>query len=88
MGAGFVPEVLDSGLLDEVIAVSDAQALDMAKRLMREEGIVCGISSGAIVHAAVEIAGRQGAEGNLVVCIISDTGERYLSTDLFACKPS
>ncbi|MFO7717777.1 MAG: cysteine synthase A [Desulfohalobium sp.] len=83
IGAGFVPQVLDTRMLDDVVPVSDAEALDMARRLMREEGIACGISSGAIVHAAVEIARRKDSTGTLAVCIICDTAERYLSTELF-----
>ncbi|ACV68672.1 cysteine synthase A [Desulfohalobium retbaense] len=84
IGAGFVPEVLDRTVIDEIVPVSDAAALQMARRLMREEGILCGISSGAIVHAAVEIAKRAASRDTLLVCIICDTGERYLSTELFA----
>lgn len=83
IGAGFVPEVLETAVLDEVVPVSDAVALDMARRLMREEGIACGISSGAIVHAAVKAAQREDSPDALVVCIICDTAERYLSTELF-----
>lgn len=83
IGAGFVPEILDRGLIDEVYTVTNEQAFSMARRLIMEEGILCGISSGAIVHAAVDIAKRKENTGKLIVCIICDTGERYLSTDLF-----
>ena len=83
IGAGFVPEVLDVGVIDEVVRVTNDQAFAMAKRLMREEGIVCGISSGAIAHAAVEIGKRPENAGKLIVFIVCDTGERYLSTPLF-----
>jgi len=83
IGAGFVPGVLDTELLDEVVRVTNDQALTMARRLLREEGILCGISSGANCHAAVELAGRPENEGKLIVFIVCDTGERYLSTALF-----
>ena len=84
IGAGFVPDVLDQKLLDEVITVSNDDAFAMARRLAKEEGILCGISSGANVHAAVAYAGRPENAGKLVVAIIPSFGERYLNTDLFA----
>ena len=83
IGAGFVPEVLDRSLLDEIFPVPNEAALTMARRLMREEGILCGISSGANAYAAVEIAKRPENAGKIVVFVICDTGERYLSTPLF-----
>lgn len=83
IGAGFVPEVMDLGLMTEVFRVTDSQALDMARRLLKEEGVLCGISSGANCHAAVELARRPENAGKLIVFIICDTGERYLSTPLF-----
>ena len=83
IGAGFVPEVLRRELLDEVLRVTNQQALDMARRMLREEGVLCGISSGAICHAAVELAKRPENQGKLIVFIVCDTGERYLSTPLF-----
>jgi cysteine synthase A len=83
IGAGFVPEVLDRNLLDEVFPVTNDEAMIMARRLMREEGILCGISSGANAHAAVEIAKRPENAGKVVVFVVCDTGERYLSTPLF-----
>ncbi|MGD9608145.1 MAG: cysteine synthase A [Desulfovibrionaceae bacterium] len=83
IGAGFVPEVLDVSLLDEVFPVQNEAALRTARRLLREEGILCGISSGANAYAAVEIAKRPENEGKVVVFVVCDTGERYLSTPLF-----
>lgn len=83
IGAGFVPEVLKLDSFDEVFRVTNDQALVMARRLMREEGILCGISSGAIAHAAVELAKRPENKGKRIVFIVCDTGERYLSTALF-----
>ncbi len=84
IGAGFVPEVLDMGLVDEVFPVRNEDALGTARRLMREEGVLCGISSGANAFAAIEIAKRPENAGKLVVFVVCDTGERYLSTPLFA----
>ena len=83
IGAGFVPEILQTDLVDEVFPVSNDQAFSMAKRLIAEEGILCGISSGAIAHAAIEIARREENAGKLIVFIVCDTAERYLSTELF-----
>jgi cysteine synthase A len=83
IGAGFVPEVLNTEIIDEVVRVSDDQAFAMARRLTKEEGLLCGISSGAAAHAAVEIAQRPGNQGQLIVVILPDTGERYLSGSLF-----
>jgi cysteine synthase A len=84
IGAGFVPDVLDTKLLDEIIQVENDASFAMARRLAAEEGILCGISSGANVHAAIEYAKRPENEGKLVVTIIPSFGERYLNTDLFA----
>jgi cysteine synthase A len=84
IGAGFVPEVLDTKLLDGVITVADAASFEMARRLAQEEGILCGISSGANVVAALEYARRPENAGKLIVAIIPSFGERYLNTDLFA----
>ncbi len=83
IGAGFVPTVLNTGIIDRIVKVSNADAFTMGRRLAREEGILCGISSGAAVHAAVEVAREEEAEGHLIVVVLPDTGERYLSTPLF-----
>lgn len=82
MGAGFIPEVLDIDLIDDIVAVTEAESYDMTRRLAREEGIFAGISSGAATAAAVKIGKRYPEFENIVV-IIPDTGERYLSTDLW-----
>lgn len=84
IGAGFVPEVLRVDLLDEVIGVSNDDAGTMARRLAREEGILAGISSGAATWAAVEVARRKENKGKMIVVILPDSGERYISTWLFS----
>jgi cysteine synthase A len=83
IGAGFVPEVMDLEVVDEIFQVSNDQAFGMARRLAKEEGLLVGISAGAAAHAAVEVARRPENEGQLVVVVLPDTGERYLSTPLF-----
>ena len=83
IGAGFVPDVLDMDIVDGIVTVSNDEALEMARRLAQEEGILCGISSGAAVSAALKYAGSNGADDNLIVVIIPSYGERYIQTKLF-----
>ena len=84
IGGGFVPAILNTEIIDEVVTVSSGEAFEHAKRLIQEEGIMAGISSGAAVCAALQVAKREENKGKLMVVIIPSTGERYLSTDLFA----
>jgi len=86
IGAGFVPDVLRVELLDEVVQVDDGQAAETARRLGREEGILAGISSGAAATAALQVAARPESAGKLIVVILPDTGERYLSANLFKAE--
>jgi cysteine synthase A len=83
IGAGFVPDIFRRDLIDEIVKVSNDDAGITARRLAREEGILAGISSGAAVWAALQVAGRPENKGKLIVVILPDTGERYLSTWLF-----
>src|SRR5262249_37582899 len=83
LGAGFIPAVLNLDVIDEVITVADEDATEMARRLAREEGILCGISSGAAVWATAQVAQRAEMAGKLIVVILPDLGERYLSTALY-----
>lgn len=83
IGAGFVPKVLEMGLVDEVVKVSNENAGLFAKRLAKEEGVLAGLSSGAAVWAAIEVAKRQENKGKMIVAILPDTGERYISTWMF-----
>ncbi len=82
IGAGFIPDVLRVDLIDEVMTVTNEQAMDTARRLAKEEGLVCGISSGAAAWAALNVASRAENAGKMVVFILPDSAERYLSTDL------
>ncbi|MCA9400416.1 MAG: cysteine synthase A [Candidatus Omnitrophica bacterium] len=84
IGAGFVPGILNTDIIDEIVQVDNEEAFGFAKRLIREEGVMCGISSGAAVCAAVQIAKKQENKGKMIVVIIPSGGERYLSTDLFS----
>jgi len=86
IGAGFLPEVLDTELIDEILRVSGEEAAETSRRLALEEGLLCGISSGAALHAAIRVAGREGNRGKRVLVVLPDTGERYLSTALFEAK--
>jgi cysteine synthase A len=83
IGAGFVPEVLDMSVIDEVVTVTNEDAFETARRLAAVEGILCGISSGAAAWAAMEVARRPESRGKIIVTILASTGERYISTDLF-----
>lgn len=84
IGAGFVPKVMETELMDEIVQVTNEQALSTTRRLAREEGVFAGISSGAALYAAMEAAKRSENMGKLVVVILPDTGERYLSTPAFS----
>jgi len=84
IGAGFIPPVLEMDLIDEVIAVSDDEAMEVGRRLAREEGLLCGVSSGAVVAAALQIGQRPAMEGRRIVVILASFGERYLSTPMFS----
>ncbi len=83
IGAGFVPAVLDAGVIDEIITIGNETAFDYARRVARLEGVPCGISSGAALAAAIEVAGRPGMEGKRIVVVLPSFAERYLSTPLF-----
>ena len=84
IGAGFVPDVLDTGVYDEIITVSDDDAFQTGRLIAKSEGVLVGISSGAALHAALELAKRPENEGKNIVVLLPDTGDRYLSTELFA----
>ena len=88
IGAGFVPAVLDTTIIDEVVTVANDDAFDTARQLAALEGILCGISSGAAVWAALQVARREENRGRQIVVILPSTGERYLSTDLFNPEPA
>lgn len=84
IGAGFVPEVLDTGIYDEIFTVTNEDAFASGKRMGKDEGVLVGISSGAALHAAIQLAKRPENEGKTIVVLLPDTGDRYLSTALFA----
>lgn len=83
IGAGFKPDILDMSLVDEVVQVTDEEAMEMAPRIAREEGILCGISCGAAMSAALKVAARPESAGKTIVVILPDSGERYLSSPMF-----
>ncbi|REJ97279.1 MAG: cysteine synthase A [Planctomycetota bacterium] len=83
IGAGFVPDILDMSLVDEVVQVTDEEAMELAPRIAKEEGIICGISCGANMAAALKVAVRPESEGKTIVVVLPDSGERYLSTPMF-----
>ena len=84
IGAGFIPEILNTKIIDEIFTVSNEAAFETARDVAKMEGILCGISSGAAVFAALTVARREENRGKLIVVVLPSTGERYLSTDLFA----
>jgi cysteine synthase A len=88
IGAGFVPPVLDRELLDEVLAVEDEDAIETARLVARREGVLAGISCGAALHGAMQVAARPEARGKRIAVILPDSGERYVSTPFFAPEPT
>ncbi len=84
LGAGFIPKILDVSLIDEIVTVEEADAMDTARRMAKEEGVFAGISSGAAVWAAIQVGKREENRGKTIVVILPSTGERYLSTPLYA----
>ena len=86
IGVGFIPDVLNRSIIDEAIPVTDEEAFRCRRRLAREEGIIAGVSSGAAVHEALTVASRKNAAGKVIVVLLADTGERYITTGLFAGK--
>ena len=83
IGAGFIPEVLNTSIIDEVVTVTNDEAIETARKLASTEGILCGISSGAAMAAALKLAQRKETKGQRMVVVLPSTGERYISTDLF-----
>ena len=83
IGAGFIPDVLDQSLIDDIVTVTNEDAFETARQAAKEEGILCGISSGAAIWAALEVARRPESAGQRIVTVLASTGERYISTDLF-----
>jgi cysteine synthase len=86
IGPGFVPEVLDRSVIDEVVAVSDEDALETAHEAARREGLLVGISAGAALHASLELAARRALSGKRIITVIPDGGERYMSLAYFAAE--
>lgn len=84
IGAGFVPDILNTKIIDEIVTVTNEDAIETSRQLALQEGILCGISSGAAVWAALETAKKEENKGKQIVVVLPDTGERYLSTDLFS----
>ena len=84
IGAGFIPDVMDIGIIDEIVTVSNDESFDTSRMLAKSEGILCGISSGAAMAAALNVAKRRGSKGKCMVVILPSTGERYISTELFS----
>ena len=84
IGAGFIPDILNTGIIDVILTVTNEEAFDMARKAAADTGLLVGISSGAALHAAREVASRPEANGKTIVTILPSCGERYLSTDLFA----
>ena len=83
IGAGFVPDVLNKGIIDDIIQVANEDAFETARQLALKEGILCGISSGANVWAAIQLSNKQENEGKVIVTFVCDTGERYISTEMY-----
>jgi cysteine synthase A len=83
IGAGFIPDVLDMSLIDEIIQVSNEDAYDATRAIAKSDGLLIGVSSGAVIHAGLELARRHENEGKNIVILLPDSGERYLSTSLF-----
>jgi cysteine synthase A len=84
IGAGFIPDVMDTGIIDEIVTVSNDESFDTSRMLAKSEGILCGISSGAAMAAALKVAKRRASKGKCMVVILPSTGERYISTELFS----
>ena len=84
IGAGFIPEVLDTEIYDDIVTVTEEEAYEAGRRMCREEGILVGISSGAALHAAIEEARKEENAGKTIVVLLPDTGSRYFSTEMFA----